>query len=184
MPPKNLSSIELQAQYGPVLSQSPLADATSPYYLHQALTSRRPPVAVTHATVKVWWSQHKLVPGGSKVSSAQELQDKHENLVFSLVEENPSAFKLCKALRLQDPPVFITDGVAKEWLRKFQGDLRPVNNAGHLESDYGELIRTTCPQEELAAGALSSWLRRQCKVSVESRVCQTWRASPWRMTAV
>lgn len=93
--------------------------------------------------------------------------------------EYPTAYKLCKALRDKDPPVYVSDGIAKQWLLRFHGELQYVDNAGHLETLYGERIRANAPQEHLAADALSSWLRREHRVSVLARVCQKWLSTDW-----
>ncbi len=75
-----LTASELQAQYGNILAEPPLADATSPYLLHRALTSRHPPIAVSDATVKVWWNKYRHPGGAEPLKSAQEV-------VVSLLEE-------------------------------------------------------------------------------------------------
>ena len=114
-----ISSQELETLHGTLLSQPPYSECSSPYLLHKALIARRPPIAVTYAVVKVWWEsrQRRLTPG---ISSAQELHDKHGAQVTALAVENPTYFKLCKALRELDPPIFVTDGVAKQWLSKLR----------------------------------------------------------------
>ena len=98
---------------------------------------------------------------------------------YTLVTDNPSPYKLCKALRESTPPIFITDGLAKEWFRKYQGDLKDINNAGHLELQFGELIRAQ--EKELISDpkTLSIWMRQEHKVRVETRVCQHWMQTEW-----
>ncbi len=97
-----------------------------------------------------------------------------------LVVEYPTGFKLCQALRGKDPPLYVSDGIAKEWLRKFggHGDLKYVNNAGHLEIQYGDRIRANAPREP-AADALCSWLFREHSVCVSARVCRKWPNTDW-----
>ena len=98
---------------------------------------------------------------------------------YALVEDNRSAYKLCRALRESTPPIFIADGVAKEWLRKYRGDLKDINNAGHLELHLGELIRAQ--QKELISDpkTLSVWLRQEHQVRIETHVCQHWMQTEW-----
>ena len=182
MPPKvGLTAAELQAQYGDVLSAPPLSEAGSPFLLHSALTQRQPPIAVSHAAVKVWWGKYKVAPGAEAVQSAQDLEDRHGAGIKHLVAEHPTAYKLCKALRERDPPLFVSDGIAKEWLRKFggHGDLVYIDSAGHLETRYGERIRADVPQEQLQVESLCKWLFKELSVSVPARVCQKWLTSDW-----
>ena len=63
MPPKALSSSDLQSIHSHVLSQPPLSDCPSPYLLHAALTKRRPPIVVSHAAVKHWWTGDSHLAG-------------------------------------------------------------------------------------------------------------------------
>ena len=92
--------------------------------------------------------------------------------------DNPTAYKFCQALRKREPPIFVTDGVAKQWLQKF-AQMQYVENAGHLEIRLGKRIRDDFPQEELSADTLSAWLVREHSVSVHVKVCQTWINRSW-----
>ena len=51
--------------------------------------------------------------------AAQALDDQYGDIVRSLAVDNATAFKLCKALRSRDPPIFVSDQVAKTWLSKY-----------------------------------------------------------------
>ena len=190
MPPKSLSGEELQQRHGGILSQPPLSEATSAYLLHKALTGRVPPVCVSMGAVKTWWTKYRLsapAAAASSIESAGDFEQRCGDRARALVAEHPSAYKLCKALRDSADPVFVSDGIAKQWLRKFseQGDLTSIENAGHLELHAGEYIRehfslgiATTPEE------LGVWLRREKKVSVSSRTCQTWMSKTWSSSGV
>ena len=95
-------------------------------------------------------------------------------------QEYPTAFLLCKALRRRQPSVLVSDGIAKRWLER-HGGVRVqsrIENAGHLERDWGSNIR-----EHFTADAdpavLATWMLTECGVSVPSRVCQSWLTRDW-----
>ena len=83
-----------------------------PYWLHQSLRSRAPPVAVSVKVVAEWWRQHR--PGGGRfsVSSAQELDEKYGEVARALLDGSITAYVLCKKLSQREPPVYVSDGVA------------------------------------------------------------------------
>ena len=173
-----LTAKQLHEQYADLLSQPPFSEATSAYLLHLALTSRQPPIQVSHGAVKQWWKTYKVAAGAGALKSAQELEDKYGDSIRPLVVDNPTAYKFCQALRKREPPIFVTDGVAKQWLQKF-AQMQYVENVGHLEIRLGKRIRDDFPQEELSADTLSAWLVREHSVSVHVKVCQTWISRSW-----
>ena len=146
--------------------------------MHKALRERRPPIPCTHACVKEWWKKYRAAGASEGIKTAKEFEDKYGKAVRHLASQYPTSYKFSKALREMDSPLYVSDGIAKEWLRKFggQSDLRNIDSAGHLEMECGERIRD---HEALAADELASWLLREHKVSVPSRVCQTWLTRDW-----
>ena len=92
--------------------------------------------------------------------------------------EYRTAFKLCKALREQDPPLCVTDKVATVWLQKYahRGEVRFVQ--GHLETLFGERIRSEAPPGA-KADVLAAWLLKALVVSAPRRVCQTFLTKTW-----
>ena len=132
------SVVDLQSKYGSELSDGPLSQCTSAYYLHKALTAKG--IKVTIGVVKEWWKKHKVVTGPS-ITSAKDLQEQHGALVKDLAIEHDTAYKLCKVLRERDRPLFVTDSVARQWLLKYAGHekLTSVHNSGYLETWYGLL---------------------------------------------
>ena len=123
----------------------------------------------------------------SSIESAGDFEKRYGDRARALVAEHASAYKLCKALRESSDPVFVSDVIAKQWLRKFseEGDLTSIENAGHLELQAGDYIREhfsldieTKPEELLV------WLRREKKISVSIRTCQTWMTKTWSSSGV
>ena len=145
--------------------------------MHEALTSKKPPLKVTYGAVREWWKKYRVLAGSTSIPSADELQKQYGASIMELARKNASECKLCKALRERDPPICITDGVARGWLKKYgpNGPLTYIHNAGHLESRYGELIRGHAEAKSMDADALATWLRNEHSVSAEKRICQTWR---------
>ena len=175
----SLNASELQTLHGDVLGMAPLADAPTPFMLHAALVGMSPPITVTYATVRTWWSKYKLAIGTTSVATAQALEDQHGDSIRHLTVDNATAYKLCKALRERSPPLFVSDGVAKQWLSKFggQSDLKYVNSAGHLELWYGDRIRAS--DISMQSDALANWLFTVVSAKVPVSVCQKWLSTVW-----
>ena len=68
--------------------------------------------------VAEWWRRHRVGGGKYAVSSAQELEDQYGDVVRPLLDGSVTAYRLCKLLRERDPPLYVSDGVAKQWLSK------------------------------------------------------------------
>ena len=123
MAPKKTASVnaaELQSQYGDLLCQPPFSDCVSPYQLHQALKTRQPPIGVSFGVVRQWWWRVYFASQQS-AQNAQEFEDKYGGMAKSLVAENPTAYKLRNALRIQDPAVIVSHGILKAWLLAYGG---------------------------------------------------------------
>ena len=168
----------LQDEHGALLQQPPFSACPSAYLLHSALSKRTPPIAVSMATVKTWWLKYKHGEIQFSASSGKELQDKYSEFVTTLAVNNSSAYLLVKALRDRDPAVHISDGVAKQWLNTYF-KLSQIDNAGHLESRYGDLLQEHMKQDPLDPIGVSQWLVGQHQVSVPARICQHWLAKDW-----
>ena len=125
--------------------------------------------------VTVWWGKYNIPAGARTASSALELEERYGDGIRHLSVEYRTAFKLCKALREQDPPLCVTDKVATVWLQKYahRGEVRYVQNAGHLETLFGERIRSEAPSDA-TADVLATWLPKALAVSAPRRVCQTF----------
>ena len=150
-----LSAKELQAQYGELLQQAPLSECPSAYLLHSALRRRSPPIDVSAGAVRSWWNTYKAGQVELSVSTAKELQEKYGDIAKALAVNNSSGYLLVKALRDGEPAVYISDGVARQWL-KLYFNLSQIDNAGHLESRYGEPLRAHIQQHPCdARGVLS-----------------------------
>ena len=151
-----LSAKALDEQYGPELSRPPLADCGSAYYLHQALRAKG--IEVSHSACKVWWRQYRVVPGKVSISSATELEEQHGSAIRHLGIECNTAFKLCGALRQLNPPLYVSNPVAATWLLQYSSKetLVKVQNAGHLETWYGERLRAEMPEGTTDGARLAS----------------------------
>ena len=173
-----MTALELHLSYGHILAAQPLCDCASPYLLHAQLTSRSPPIDVSYAAVRQWWGKHRVTPGGIKLDSPEALEQEYGDDIRHVAQEHNTAFKLCKALRLRDPPVFVSDAVAKHWLRRYSSSaaLVYVDSAGHLELYYGDILRAqACSNGE----EVCKWLLAEHSVSVPVRVCIKWLTSDW-----
>ena len=80
-----LSTDELQAQHGELLSQSPYTECPSPFLLHKALHQRRPIIHVTVGVAKEWCKKYRVGAQQVGVSSAKELQDNYGDRVAAVV---------------------------------------------------------------------------------------------------
>jgi len=78
-----------------------------------------------------------------------------------------------------DPPIFVTDGVAKSWLEKYRGFLTPILNAGKLELQYGDRLRALPGFAELTADGLVLLLRKDYLATADKRVCHKWLTTEW-----
>ena len=173
-----LTATLLQDEHGALLQQPPFSGCPSAYLLHSALSKRTPPIAVSMATVKTWWLKYKHGDIEFAVKSGTELQDKYGDIAKELAVNNSSAYLLVRALRDRAPPLHISDGVAKQWLNVYF-KLSQIENAGHLESRYGEILREHLKHYPLDATGLSQWLVGLHQVSVPVRICQHWLATDW-----
>ena len=72
--------------------------------------------------------------------------------------------------------MYVSDGVAKQWLSKYGGGdkLHNVQNAGHLESWYGNRIRNDKPASVNDGPGMVIWLRDRMQVTTSARICEKW----------
>ena len=177
-----LTAKQLDEKYHDELRKPPLSDCTSARYLFNALTGRRPPVPVSEAACKHWFLTHRVVTTVS-VSSAKELDEKHGDQVRLLAPDNRTAYYLCKALRECDPPVFVSDGVAKHWLHNYFGPMQKIESAGRLEVLYGQKLRAEAGSSQRIlsqfTGAEVSQFLLDWNVSVPASICHHWLKQDW-----
>ena len=135
-----ITSAEFESRYGAIVrAEYPELTRTM---LRKALLERQPPTDVSDGVLRQWLNVQKSQAAGAvQVSTADELEDKYGATVTFLYLNNRSAFLLCKALRAQAQPVSITDGVAKQWIKKYGTELKVIMTAGHLERECGNSIR-------------------------------------------
>ena len=92
---------------------------------------------------------------------------------------NGTAYTLCRAMLTATPPLRVTDGIAKEWLRRYGQGLQYINSAGHLEMRCGDRIRLILATDVMDAAGLRLWLREHVAVDVSEVTCRTWLSRDW-----
>ena len=174
---KQLSAAELHEKYGAELREPPYVHAASPYLLQKLLVAGN--IQCTYGAVRTWWTQYRVVDSGDRLTSAEALQEQYGSIIAHYAVEHATPFKLCQALLRHDPPICISDAVAKQWLLKYGGQegVKLINNAAQLELECGERIRACMAFDN--GDALASWLMTELKVSVPSRICQHWLSKDW-----
>ena len=177
-----IRAADLQRLHGAELAVPPLSEARSPRILWNLLQQRR--IAVSEQSVKTWWKAHRQSPdeAGIRVLSCEELDRVHGDCIRerNLAQSHPTAFLLCKALRQLEPPLLVSDSIAGRWLREYGGIIIKckIDNAAHLELDWGGRIREHLAGAGIEPAALADWLRT-LGVSVPARVCQAWLKRDW-----
>ena len=177
----SLTTKAFEEQYGDLVRQD-FSQYTTAHTLRKALEDRHPTVNVSVGVLKVWLATKNIPEEAVKVSSCTELQEQYGKVLKSLAEENPTAYKLCIALKRRSPPVCITEGIAKEWFKRHCGELQYINSAGHLELVCGARIREAKDTADMEPTELMVWLRRNLSVDATVSTCQTWRDEDWSST--
>ena len=136
-----LTADAFEAQYGSLVRRE-YPDLTTARQIKSALARRKPPIEVSDALLKYWF--HKIViPDGAVVlESAADLQTRYGDLVIRLSVEHRSAYLLCKALRAQQPPLYVTEEACKYWLERYAPGLEVVRSARRLELRFGDVLRS------------------------------------------
>ena len=134
-------------KFGPSVTVHAVATLITESHRRQALTKRNPPIRLNEGAAKHWWKHYRQGQSANGVTSAQELEDKYGAIVRRLAVENRTAHKLVSALKKLDTPLHVTEGIAKQWLLKYYGPLQHIESAGHLETKYGDKIRTHGPKD-------------------------------------
>ena len=136
-----LNADSFEAQYG-ILVRSEYPDLTSARQIKTALVRRMPPIEVSEGVLKVWLHKTGIPDGAVVLKSAADLQTRYGDLVIRLFFEHRSAYLLCKALRAQQPPLYVTEDACKYWLRRYAPGLEVVRSARQLELRFGDVLRT------------------------------------------
>ena len=135
-----ITSPQFEKRYG-AMCRAEYPDLKSGALL-TALGQRQPPIVVSRAVLDQWLKRRSIKPAYAiTVSSADELQEKYAALVKSLAVQHPTAYKLCQALQSQAPPIYCSDGIAKQWMNKYGTVLQYIDTVGHLEIHCGSRIR-------------------------------------------
>ena len=130
--------------------------------------------------LSVWYLQAPS-EAGVRLHSAEELESGFGHRIRHLGQEHPTGYLLCQALRRLEPPVLVSDAIARRWLRVHCGiNVRSkIDNAADLERDWGSRIREQHAGRDVDPGALANWMLTTLEVSVPTRVCQTWLTRDW-----
>ena len=151
---------KFEEQYGNLVREQ-YAHCGTARVLGNALKTRRPPICITDGVLKQRFKKygHKEDATAAeaetaiRISNRAELETKYGDILGPMADANPSAFRLCAALKKLTPPVLVTDGVAKEWFKHNRGKLKYVSKAGDLEVHCGARIRDI--------GRRGGWFRPQ-----------------------
>jgi hypothetical protein len=106
----SLTCEEVEDLHGEMLRTPPFSEAPTPYLLHTALTTKRPPVRVSQKVVAQWWRIHRP-SAEQQVRNAQDFDTRYGEHARALQPFPSSAYRLCAALRARDPPIFVSDGI-------------------------------------------------------------------------
>ena len=146
--------------------------------LRTVLLQRHPQIDVPAGVLRQWLKRSVKPADAITVSSAEDLQEKYGDLVKGLVLVHATAYRLCQAFRLQSPAVYCSDGIAKQWIKKYGTELQYINSAGHLELMFGARIRED-DKAQLDAPQLKVLLQTALSVDASVSTCQTWRCREW-----
>jgi hypothetical protein len=135
-----ITAAQFGKRYG-AMCRAEYPDVTGREALRTVLLQRQPPIDVPEGVLRQWLKRSVKPADAITVSSADDLQEKYGDLVKGLVLVHATAYKLCQALRSQAPAVYCSDGIAKQWIKKYGSELQYINSAGHLELHCGSRIR-------------------------------------------
>ena len=118
-----ITAAEFEEVYG-ALARAEYPEYTRERALSKVLSRRQPPVIVPDGVLRVWLKRYKPSDAVT-VSSIAALHAQYGELVKELVIDHGTPYQLCKALRTtQDPPILISDCMAKQWFKKYGKPLK------------------------------------------------------------
>ena len=158
-----ITAPQFEKRYG-AMCRAEYSEYTGCDALRTVLLQRLPPIDVPRGVLTQWLKRRSVKPADAiTVSSAEELQEKYGVLVKNLLLAHPTAYKLCQALRSESPAVYCSDGIAKQWMKKYGTVLKCIDTAGHLELHCGSRIRED-DKAGLIAPELKVWLQTELHV--------------------
>jgi hypothetical protein len=172
-----ITALQFEKRYG-AMCRGEYSEYSGCDALRTVLLKRQPPIDVPVGVLRLWLKRSVKPADAITVSSTKELQEKYGAVVKLLATEHATAYKLCQALRSQTPAVYCSDGIAKEWIKKYGSELKYINSAGHLELHCGVRIRED-DKASLQAPDLKVWLQTALAVDASVSICQTWRTKDW-----
>ena len=115
---EKLSASSFESKYGNLVREK--YAELSPHMLAKALAKRASPIEVSVGVLKQWSDNYNSPKGAVWVYSSHELDAKYGSVLVGMVKEHCSAYRLQKALKALDPPVYVTEAVAKVWFKQHQ----------------------------------------------------------------
>ena len=174
MPPKSekFPADDFEKKYGRLVREN-YVEAGTAYKLDKALRAHKPAICMTQGILKQWFLKYgPAAPSAGEpaidaisISSRADLEQKYGDVLHTMADEHPTAYRLCAALKKMSPSVSDSAGIAKEWFKHNRSELKHISKAGDLEVDCGGRIREAGAQSKDAEG-LRTWLRVQQKVDV------------------
>ena len=125
-----ITAAQFEKRYG-AMCRAEYPEYTGREALRTVLLQRHPPIDVPDGVLRQWLKRSIKPADAITVSSSDDLQEKYGDLVKGLVLVHANAYRLCQALRAQSPAVYCSDGIAKQWTKKYGSELKCINTAGH-----------------------------------------------------
>ena len=105
MAPKGkLTAALFEERYGRLVAEQ-YAEYTTARTLRVALSTHRPSIIVTDGMLKLWLQKYRVPADAVQVSSVAELVEKYGDILPGIAAENPTAYRLQRALKGCVPPV-------------------------------------------------------------------------------
>ena len=112
-----LTARVFEAEYGGLAREE--YGALKPRQLAKALAERSPPIEVSVRVLTEWLKTVNWPAGVVPISSRHELDEKHGEVLTAMAKEHGSGWRLWKAMKERDPPVYVTLGAANRWFERY-----------------------------------------------------------------
>ena len=120
MTSNRFSADDFEKKYGKLVREK-YAEYGTAFKLDKALRAHKPAICMTQGLLKQWFSKygsagpegHSASSSGQaacaaiSISSRAELQEKYGDTLQSMADENPTAYRLCAALKKMSPSVLV-----------------------------------------------------------------------------
>ena len=122
MAPKSekFTADEFEKKYGNLVREQ-YGQCGTAFKLDKALRAHKPAICITQGILKQWYlkygsagpeghsasSSGQAVCAAISISCRAELQEKYGDILQSMADENPTAYRLCAALKKMSPSVLV-----------------------------------------------------------------------------